>query len=179
MLLTPDKVDKITSGGLPGINISQDFLNILNRELRFSSSQFEAAQYRRLELQAAGCKLLGFNGIQISGVDSADKMRIAMSRIDRALKEFTNLAHWAEEYKFYMARSDMAPGEKDFYLIDKLLEAASPEQDTLALTEFELPKLSFSQNFKDKARRFFFPEADLQAAGERRWLKKLLAGCPG
>ena len=179
LLLTPDKVDRITAGELPGINISNDFLNILNRELRFSASQFEAAQYRRLELQAAGCKLLGYNGIQIAGIDSPEKMNIAINRIAKALKEFTNLAQWAEEYQYYMARSDMAPGEKDFYLFEKLLGAKDANEPMPLLTEFELPPMKFFQRVKDKARRFFFPEANLQAPGERRWLKKLLAGCPG
>lgn len=179
MLLTPDKVDRITAGELPGINISKDFLAILNKELRFSASQFEAAQYRRLELQAAGCKLLGFNGIQISGVDSAEKMHIAVSRIERALKEFTNLTQWAEEYKFYMARSDMAPREKDFYLFEKLLTPHNANDPAPALSEFNFAELNWHQHLADKARRFFFPEADTQPPRERMWLKKLLTGCPG
>jgi len=179
MILTPEKVDRITAGELPGINISKDFLDILNKELRFSASQFEAAQYRRLELQAAGCKLLGFNAIQISGVDSAEKMRIAISRIERALKEFTNLAQWAEEYKFYMARSDMAPREKDFYLFEKLLAPHNANAPAPALTEFNIAELNWHQRFADKARRFLFPEADTQPPHERMWLKKLLAGCQG
>ena len=179
MLLTPDKVDRITAGELPGINISKDFLVILNKELHFSASQFEAAQYRRLELQAAGCKLLGYNAIQIAGVDSAEKMRIIIGRIDRALKEFTNLAQWAEEYKYYMARSDMAPGEKDFYLFEKLLSRTDGNAEEPTLSEFELPELDCRKRALDKMRRFLFPEADRQPPRERMWLKKLLAGCPG
>ena len=179
MLLTPDKVEKIMANALPGITISQDFLMMLEKELRFSASQFEAAQYRRLELQAAGCKLLGYSGIQIMGADTPAKMSIALERVSRALKEFTNLKHWEEEYKFYMARSDMARSEEHFYLFEDLLQGLLPEGAAPQLTEYKLPKEKFSQKFFDRTRRFLFPDADQQPAGERRWLKKLLAGCRG
>lgn len=175
MLLTPDRVEKLTSGALPGVNISRDFLNILEKELRFSDSQFEAAQYRRLELQAAGCKLLGYNGIQIAGADNPEKIRIALSRIAQALKEFTSLPQWLEEYKFYMARTDQARAEQDFYLYEKLL--CCDDKNERDLSEFTLQEESFCRRWGDRARRFFFPEADLQPPDERRWLKKLLAGC--
>lgn len=175
MLLTPSWVEKLTSGTLPGVNISRDFLSILEKELRFSDSQFEAAQYRRLELQAAGCKLLGYNGIQIAGVDNPEKIHIALSRIAKALKEFTSLPQWLEEYKFYMARTDQARAEQDFYLYEKLL--CCDDKNERDLSEFSLPEDSFRRRWGDRARRFFFPEADMQPAEERRWLKKLLAGC--
>ena len=177
MLLTPDRVEKIIANALPGVTISQDFLMMLEKELRFSASQFEAAQYRRLELQAAGCKLLGYSGIQIFGADNPAKMRIALDRVARALKEFTNLKYWEEEYKFYIARSDIAPADQHFYLFEDLLQGMLPEGTAPTLTEFKLPRQSFGSKLGDRARRFLFPDADRQAAGERRWLKKLLAGC--
>ena len=177
LFLTPEKVEKITAGMLPGINISDDFLAILNKELRFSSSQFEAAQYRRLELQAAGCKLLGYSGIQIYGIDTPEKISIAMDRISRAIREFTSLLQWLEEYKFYMARSDMAPADEAFYLYEELLKTTSPTAQTGSLTEFKLPQLSWVQRQREAACRFFFPDAAEQDPGERQWLKKLLTGC--
>lgn len=179
LLLTPDKVEKIMAKALPGITISQDFLMMLEKELRFSASQFEAAQYRRLELQAAGCKLLGYSGIQISGADTPAKIHIAFERVCRALKEFTNLKSWEEEYRFYMARSDMAPADQSFYLFEDLLQGMLSDSSAPRLTEYQLPCQSFAGKIGDWARRFFFPDANLQAADERRWLKKLLAGCVG
>ncbi len=177
MLLTPEKVEKITAGSMPGLRLTNDFLNILEKELQFSSSQFEAAQYRRLELQAAGCKLLGYNGIQIAGADTPSKMNIALDRISKALEEFTSFNQWIEEYKYYMARTDMAPEEQHFYLFEDLLNNPGTEDADWQLTEFKLPELSFRQKIGYRARKFFFPEADQQDAGERFWLKKMLAGC--
>ena len=179
MLLTPDKVEKIMANALPGITISQDFLLMLEKELRFSASQFEAAQYRRLELQAAGCKLLGFSGVQIVGADTPGKMNIALERISRALNAFTNLKNWEEEYKFYMARSDMARSDEHFYLFEELLQGSLPDGVAPHLTEYKLPNEKFSSKLGDRVRRFLFPDADKQPANERRWLKKLLAGCQG
>lgn len=59
ILLTPEKVERILAGEYPGISISHDFQRILEKELHYSNTQFEAAQYRRLELQAAvaGCSV--------------------------------------------------------------------------------------------------------------------------
>ena len=179
MLLTPDKVDKITTNAMPGIAMTGDFQAILNRELRFSASQFEAAQYRRLELQAVGCKLAGYSGIQIVGADTPEKMRIAITRISRAFKEFTSFGQWAEEYKFYMARSDMAPADQHFYLFEKLLEKPLPDAPLPQLAGYTLPVKSLAERFKSSARRFLFPEADQQPSSERLWLKKLLADCRG
>ncbi len=179
MLLTPERVEKIIANAMPGITISEDFLAILEKELQFSASQFEAAQYRRLELQAAGCKLLGYSGIQIAGADTPQKIAIAAERIARALKEFTTLQQWADEYKFYMARSDMAPADEHFYLFEDLLTGKTGDTSTPPLTEFTVPELSFFKRCGDMARRFLFPEVDTQDAAERRWLKKLLAGCRG
>lgn len=177
MLLTPEKVEKITAGMLPGITISDDFLAILHKELRFSSGQFEAAQYRRLELQAVGCKLLGYSGIQIYGADTPEKITIVMQRIARALREFTTLPQWLEEYKFYMARSDMAPSDGLFYLYEELLKKTLLSDPPGALTEFKLPQLSWLRRQQENACRFFFPDAGEQDPSERRWLKKLLTGC--
>ena len=53
---------------------SSDFRKILDKESQFSSNQFESAQWRRLELQAAGCRLLGYSGVQIMGVDTPANM---------------------------------------------------------------------------------------------------------
>lgn len=178
MLLTPERVEKIMAGALPGITISEDFLAILNKELSFSASQFEAAQYRRLELQAAGCRLLGYSGIQIAGVESPEKMRIAAERVRAALQEFTSLSHWVDEYKFYLARSDMARADEQFYLYQHLLDPAAEADDGRPdATEFEPPAAGWMERLRERAARFFFPDALSQPAEERRWLKRLLAGC--
>lgn len=106
VLLTPNLVEKILAGEYPGINISPDFQKILEKELRYSLNQFEAAQYRRLELQAAGCRLLGFSGIQLAGAETPGRAKIAAERIGNALREFNSFDSWLEEYNSYLARAE-------------------------------------------------------------------------
>lgn len=177
ILLSPERMEKISAGAMPGVTISDDFRAILDKELRFSAGQFEAAQYRRLELQAAGCRLLGCTGIQIAGVESAEKMRVIGERIHAALQEFTSLARWIEEYNSYLARTDMVRRNEMFYLYEQLLSPAGQTGAASPAVEFQLRKPGLAERSREKAARFFFPDADRQPAGERRWLKRLLAGC--
>lgn len=66
MILSPEMADDIASGKVPGIHISKDFQKILDKESSFSYKQFEAAQWRRIQIMVAGAKLLGFSGVQLA-----------------------------------------------------------------------------------------------------------------
>lgn len=178
MLLTPDKVERILAGEYPGINISGDFRKILEKEFHYSVNQFEAAQLRRLELQAAGCRLLGFSGIQLAGAELPGRAKIAAERIAGALREFTSFEHWIEEYNSYLARTEMAPFSSSFYLYDRTLHRPYPEEgEQQVLNDIGEPKISGGEKFGFRLRRFLFSHADRQRAGNGRLLKKLLAGC--
>ncbi len=175
VLLTPEKVDDILSGEIPGVTISPDFRAILEKELRFSRTQFEAAQYRRLELQVAGCRLLGFSGVQLLGVEQPARIRLAAERIGAALEEFTDFGSWLESYNSYLARTEMAPRSRSYALYDRVLHR--PYADgPLALRDFGPVQVSRAEKLKYHLRKFFFAHADSQGS-ERLLLKKLLAGC--
>ncbi len=178
LLLTPERVEKILAGNYPGVNISPDFRKILEKELRFSLNQFEAAQWRRLELQAAGCKFLGYSGIQLSGVDNHHKLAIAAERIGAALREFSSFEQWLEEYNSYLARAEMAPFTGSFYLFDRTLRRSYPEHAP-RMTPLGEPQVSGGEKFRYRLRHFFFPHADRQDASARRLLKVLFCGCRG
>lgn len=177
ILLKPEHVERILAGTYPGINISRDFQRILEKELHYSRTQFEAAQYRRLELQAAGCRLLGFSGIQLVGVDQPGKVKIAAERIVNALQEFTDFDYWLEEYNSYLARTEMAPSTNSFYLYDRALCRAYPEGDHAVTNELDAPKVTLTEKFDYKLGKFFFRFADRQKASRQRLLKKMLIGC--
>lgn len=177
ILLTPDKVERILAGEYPGVNISPDFQKILNKELHYSVTQFEAAQYRRLELQAAGCRLLGFSGIQLAGAEVPGRAKIAAERIAAALREFTSFEHWLEEYNSYLARTEMAPFSSSFYLYDRTLRRPYPREEIPAANELGEPRVSGLEKLGYEVRRFLFPRADRQPASAGRLLKKLTAGC--
>lgn len=179
MLLTPRSLEQIRNGAFPGITVSPDFEAILHNELAFSAKQFEAAQWRRLELQAAGCKFLGFSGIQISGVDTPDKIRLTAMRIKAALREFSSFDQWVEEYCAYQAKAEMAPTPNSFMMFEGLLSR-----------QYFDPTVRFCRNglfsgvkMQDRLLYFIksmlFKHCDGQRPSGRRILKKILAGCSG
>ncbi len=176
ILLSPEKVEKILAGEFPGVNISPDFRRILEQELQFSLNQFEAAQWRRLELQAAGCSLMGFSGIQLAGIDNISKLNIAAERISSALREFTDFDFWLSEYNSYMARAEMSPGSRSFYLFDRTLMRQYP-QEPPQMRELGAPQTSGGERFRYHLRHFLFAHADRQHADSRRLLKNIFCGC--
>lgn len=176
IVLSPERVEKILAGAFPGVNIPPDFRKILEQELQFSLNQFEAAQWRRLELQAAGCRLLGYSGIQLAGIDNTAKLNIAAERISAALKEFTSFEFWLAEYNSYMARAEMAPFTGSFYLFDRTLTRNYPETPP-KMREPGEPLVSGGEKFRYHLRNFFFAHANKQHADNRRLLKNIFCGC--
>ncbi|MDD3118348.1 MAG: methylenetetrahydrofolate reductase C-terminal domain-containing protein [Victivallales bacterium] len=176
MMLTPEKFESIAAGKIPGIRISPDFQIILQNELKYSFTQFEAAQWRRLQLQAAGCRLLGYNGIQISGVERPDKIRIAAARISEALEEFQHFDDWSKAYHEHLARAEMAPYPHRFYLFNKLFASAHPETAP-PVNHAQLPTVSRWERYYYELSRFMFAHAGRQSPDEHYYAKRLLVGC--
>jgi len=179
VLLTPNLVEKILGGEYPGVSISPDFRKILEKELRYSLNQFEAAQYRRLELQAAGCRLLGYSGIQLAGAETPARARIAAERIGNALREFNSFESWLEEYNSYLARAEMSPFSHSFYLYDRTLSRPYPTGGQPEARDFGEPEISSGEKFLFRLRKFLFPRADLRRAETGRLLKGVFASCRG
>ena len=178
ILLTPERVERILGGQEPGVSLSADFRRILDQELRYSRSQFEAAQWRRLELQAAGCRLLGFSGVQLSGAETPARIATAAEKIAAALREFSTFPEWLEAYNSYQARAEMAPLSSSFYLYDRALLRAFPEPPP-KMNAPEPSRVSVGERFRYRLRHFLFPHADRQDAAEHQWLKRIFAGCGG
>lgn len=177
IILTPEKVEEIVAGKHPGIRISQDFRRILERELHYSKNQFEAAQYRRIELQAAGCRLMGFSGIQISGAENPLKAQLVLSRIEQALKEYTDFNIWLEEYNAYMASAEMAPFSNNFQLYDPILTRDYPMDTGVISNDIGIPECSGIESILLKVKEMMFSCAAEQRSGHLAVAKTLLAGC--
>ena len=176
MMLTPEKFESIAAGKIPGIQISPDFQVILQNELKYSFTQFEAAQWRRIQLQAAGCKLLGYNGIQISGLERPDKIKIAAARIHEALEEFQHFDDWRKAYQEYLARAEMAPYPYRFYLFNQLFSAAYPE-NTPRMNDGHMRETSRWERFYYQLSHFMFSHSGRQSPDEHYFSKHLLVGC--
>ena len=176
IFLTPERAERIINGEFPGVEMSRDFCAILRKELSVSAQQFEAAQLQRLALQAAGCRLMGFSGIQLAGMDTPERGRIASRRILEALHGYKNFDFWVNEYRAYLARAEMAPYPHSFNFFEDLLSRAYLDDDP-KLEKAQLPVPGLFSRCNRSIRKFLFPCADKQAAGDRYWLKKIFAGC--
>ena len=126
ILLTPERMRKLVEKGQPGILISDELRRTLEKELCFSRNQFDAAQLRRLELQAAACRLMGFSGIQLSGADHPKLAAVAAARVAAALKEFSSFQDFLECYHSEMAESEINSFHLEFQLFDRVLTRPYP-----------------------------------------------------
>ena len=176
-MLTQDKMEKILRGEMPGVVLPGSLRKILEAEFRYSSTQFEAAQWRRLQLYAAGCKLLGFSGIQVAGIDTPEKLNIAVQRIAAGLHEFDTFYQWRAAYREHLGQIDLSPYPYSFYVFEKLLSNQHPQGEFPQMRVAKTPVPGIGEKIGDFLRRFMFFQANNQAPNERYILKKLMAGC--
>lgn len=175
-LLTPEKVEQIAAGQCPGIHISPDFQDLLSTENRYSCKQFEAAQWRRLQMQIVGCKLLGYSGVQIAGLNNPEQVRIAGRRITEALDEFHAFDEWKDAYLEHLGRAEMAPYPYRFYLFDELFSHAHLDESP-RMNKVTFLKSSNWENACYKISHYLFSSATEEHPDKHRLLKKLLTGC--
>jgi hypothetical protein len=178
-ILTPDRAEKIIAGKVPGVRISAAFRKLLEQELSGSKAQFEAAQYRRLELQSAGCRLLGYSGVQISGVDYPGRAQIIASRIRSALQEFRSFEHWLDEYNYHQASAEMSSGIRNYHLYDRVLRRAYSFDEPPQISDPGKPDYSWKEKLSYKLKRKLFAKADKHRPDRDFLLKKILVKCRG
>ena len=170
--LSPEKIENIIAGKIPGVTICKEFRKQLEQELCGSSAQFEAAQYRRLELQVAGARLMGASGVNYPG-----KAEIIARRIRSALDEFKDFNHWLDEYHRYQAEAEMSTSIRTFRLYDRILRRDYPFDEPPSGKDAEIQPLSKRERFNRKVCKLLFSNADRQRAGRDRLLKKIFASC--
>lgn len=174
ILLTPERVERVLRGEYPGVYLSPDFLALLRREAKFSEAQFMAAQWRRLQYQVAGARLLGYTGVVFAGVDKPQWLVTVTRKIREALKEFPHYGEWREAYSAYLARAEMAPYPLRFYMYDDLL---APKDIVPAAAPAQLPECSRDEKIRYRLSRLFFSKADRKSPRAGARLKKILHGC--
>ena len=175
LFLTPDNAEQLCAGAFHGVHISPDFEALLRAERDHSSAQFEAAQLRRIQIHAAGARLLGFSAVQIAGVTNVSLLETIFQKIREAFREFQTFEDWRAAYSEYYDRLDMAPYPNEFYLFGKLLETDRPAEQ-LSLAPGIRP-MARMERFRRNLSGSLFANADKLPARERRLTKKLLASC--
>jgi methylenetetrahydrofolate reductase (NADPH) len=177
LFLTPDNAEQVCAGAYHGIHISPDFEVLLKKERSHSFAQFEAAQLRRIQIHAAGARLLGFSAVQIAGITNVALLETVLQKIREAFREFQTFQDWRTAYGEYYDRLDMAPYPNEFYLFNKLLESDLPTEQ-LALAAGIRP-LTRSERFRLNLAGSLLSNADKLPARERRLTKKILVSCRG
>lgn len=176
LFLTPERAEMICAGRVPGVHISPDFAKLLSNEMQHSRQQFEAAQLRRLEIHAAGARLLGYSGVQIAGIEKPAQYSVLLERIGKALHEFPDFETWRTMYRQYYERLDMAPYPHRFYFFKNLFAGNQPPDEPL-INEAGIPGCSSKERFLYKIGKTMFAHAGELPASERRLTKKMLFGC--
>ena len=178
-LLSPAKVEKIAAGNEPGMRISGEFLRQLEHELRGSRAQFDSAQYRRLEIQIAGCRLMGYSGVLISGVDFPGTAEIIAARVRSALEEFSSFEQWLDEYTRHHGGAEMNNASlSDYRLYDRFIYRDYPIDDPPEEHSGDA-RLSRWDKISYAIRKWLFAKSGQLPASRDKLLKNLFTGCPG
>lgn len=175
-MLTPDRVDAILNGQFAGTHISPDFKVILTNEAQFSRMQFEFAQWRRIQLHVAGCRFLGYNGVQISGLRNLTQVKSLLRFLKEALSEYSEFEEWRDAYLEHMGRAEMAPYPHRFYLFQNLLTQAQM-QDNPVMNKVALGKSSIRERLRYRLCEMLFADATRRYPDELLVTKKILTGC--
>jgi len=133
----------------PGVSVSRAFASQIQREMT-NPQQFMATQLRRLSLQIVGCSLLGYNGVQICGLKSAEEMKTVLDTAREMMSEFRSFAEWVQEWQEFHHEVEMCSPPYTFYMFKNLLNFKTIldwEEDFIP-TEANFQGTSFSQRMK-------------------------------
>lgn len=143
VLLSADDIRRLDRDLFPGVCISRPFAAALQRESDLNANQSLAAQLQRLALQVAGCKLLGYNGVQIAGCRDLQTMEMVVKRIDQTLREFTRYEDWVAVWSEHHRAMEFSPLAGAYYVYRNLLAPQQwlyePEHCQLADCPFPQP----------------------------------------
>jgi methylenetetrahydrofolate reductase (NADPH) len=126
-LLRPDDVTRIIDHEMPGLVVSREFATLLQRESAVNEAQAMSAQIRRLALQAAGCRLFGYSGIQIAGIQDPQTAKTVLDQVTEALETYPDYAAWHTAWTDFHAHVEMAPYPHRFYVFKRLLDPDAPD----------------------------------------------------
>ncbi|MBO6812715.1 MULTISPECIES: methylenetetrahydrofolate reductase C-terminal domain-containing protein [Marinobacter] len=81
---------------LPGVFMSDDLYAKIQEEI--SKDDAKRSGFQRLVLQIVGVKLMGYAGVQLSGVDTYSELREVMEAAEDLEKELTSMDLWREAW---------------------------------------------------------------------------------
>ncbi|MFG1301955.1 methylenetetrahydrofolate reductase C-terminal domain-containing protein [Xanthobacter sp. V3C-3] len=88
----------IHAGRLPGVHMSDDLFAKLTEERSALGKQAAERLYARLVLQIVGVKLMGYAGVQLSGVDDYESLCRVIEATEALEKQITTLEDWRQAW---------------------------------------------------------------------------------
>lgn len=144
-----EDIKNIESGVKPGLTISKVFAAAMQREANVNYEQALAANIHRVGLIAAGCKILGYSGISISGLTDERVSRITLEKINTFMKRYDNWTDWRKAWQHFHGDLRFAPENYHYYLFNNLLgEDKECRPDRCSLQEFELEPLEWRKKLR-------------------------------
>jgi methylenetetrahydrofolate reductase (NADPH) len=132
-----------------GVAISREFASQVQRELT-SSAQFMTAQLRRLCLQIVGCQLMGYSGVQLCGLNTAEELETVMKTVAKMTKEFRTFREWTDEWRQFHHGVSMVTAPYTFYMFKNLLKFQTTYdlEDNFRLSDAFFDEPSLGQKIK-------------------------------
>jgi methylenetetrahydrofolate reductase (NADPH) len=150
LLLSLDDIKTIGDSVTPGVPVPRQFAAALQRESNMSAQQSLAAQLRRIGLQVAGCRLLGFSGVQIAGLRDLQTLDMVIGSARECLAKHTDYDRWLQAWNEFHASLSFAPAPGAYYAYRNLMEPGvrvyTPE--TCPMTAGDLPEAQFGERVR-------------------------------
>lgn len=176
IILTPELAEEISASIYPGLIVSDDIKQILNKECKYGHAQFASAQWRRLQLICSGARILGYSGVQIAALERLEHAETIVAKIAEALNEFKSFEDWRDEYQDYLSRAEPAPFPYNFYIFENLFKSPYPE-GKVKFKDLKKCELSGWEKIKHHICSAILSKSHRQVPEEHLLIKKILVGC--
>jgi methylenetetrahydrofolate reductase (NADPH) len=178
-LVHPDEADSIHLGLYPGVPVARTYVAKIQREHQNATQpgKFQDIQLERLELQIAGCRILGYSGVQIVGIRDVQTLNKLAERLRQFNEKYPSYDRWLEAWDKFNDGISLVPTPQAFYGYKQLLSpghamydeaVAKPEAamlpqatDSVRCRGAMLPALLSHRMpnwIHDLTRKMFFPE---------------------
>jgi len=143
LILRPKEVSTVLEEMPGGLVMSRALAALLQRESAINEVQSLSAQIQRIALQVAGCRLMGYSGVQLAGIGDPDTAKTVIDRLFEVLEEMTSYPAWVEAWGDFHNNVEMAPQVHSYYIFAKLLDQAhldyDPDETPMIAQEFPEP----------------------------------------
>ncbi|MCF7854428.1 MAG: methylenetetrahydrofolate reductase C-terminal domain-containing protein [Candidatus Pacebacteria bacterium] len=158
MLLSAEDIAHMHEGFLPGVTVSRAFIAMLQRESNINATQSLAAQLQRIGLQVAGCKLLGYSGVQLAGIRDERTLTMVLKRVEETVASLQSYPDWVAAWNEHHNDLQFAPAADAYYAFRNLLDPAQQmyNPDACPMSERPFPKPSRKDLLRAATLRILF-----------------------